>query len=144
MYASLLRTVAYALIFFFFGKIKCCWVIWMIVESSLMLLESVSTLCFWRETLFYLIFENFLVISFSTFCFEISALGLFYLGAFTGCFLWVVAESEDYRVIFFAFISHLIQKYKNIFFLHNYALLAFCIIMVLALGLLGEFSHIFI
>ena len=125
MYACLLRTVTYALIFFFGGGILSVvgWV-WMIAEPSLMLLESISPFCFWLETLFYLIFENVLVISFSTFCFEISALGLFYLGALLGCCLWVVAESEGCRVIFFAFISHLIQKYKNIL-LFAYLCIAF-------------------
>ena len=78
------------------------WVM-MITKSSLMLLVSVYTLCFWPETAFSLFLSFVLVILLSIFCFEISALGIFYLGALLGCCLWVVAESEGGRVMFLLF-----------------------------------------
>ena len=89
--------------FIFLGRLSVAGWIWMIVESSLMLLEFVSPLYFWLETLFDFIFENVLVISFSIFCFEISALGLFFLSTLLGYCLWVVAKSEGGSVIFFLF-----------------------------------------
>ena len=116
MYAGLLRTIMYALIFFFWGKIKCCWVslgdYWVFFYASEFCIHS----CFWPETSFSLIFENVLVISFSTFCLGISALGLFYLGALLGCCLWVVVESEGGKVIFLLFISFNSKIQKHFYF----------------------------
>ena len=89
--------------FTFLERLSVAGWVWMIAESSLMLLKFVYPLCFWLETLFDLIFENVLVISFSIFCFGISALGLFYLGSlFDGCLL-VIAESKGCRVILLIF-----------------------------------------
>ena len=125
------------------GRLSVSRWVWVIAESSLMLLESVSPLCFWLDIFFYLIFENVLVISFSTSCFEVSALGIFYLGDLLGCCLWVVADSEGSRVIFLLFISFNSKIQKTFFFLHSYAFFSYCISMVLALGFLGEYYSYF-
>ena len=108
--------------------------------------------CFWclntpfvsDQRLFFVYFLGFvLVIHLSIFCFEISALGLFYLGALLGCYLWVVAGYGGCR--FISLLTYLIycKKYKNIFLLHTYASLAFCIGTVLALGFLTIIIVIF-
>ena len=77
--------------------------------------------CFWSlylpyvsgKRLFFIWFlKNVLVVSFSIFCFGVSALGLFYLGDFLGCCLVVLVESEGCRFILFL-LSHLIQKIQK-------------------------------
>ena len=124
---------------FFFGKIKCCWVhlddFWVFLDASGVCIHPY----FWPETSFSLIFENVLVISFSTFCFEISALGLFYLGALLGCCLWVVAESKGCRVILLLFISLNSKNTKPFSFCIIMHCLHFVFCIVLALGLLGRY-----
>ena len=108
--------------------------------------------CFWslylpsisNQRLFLIWFlKMFLSFHFLFFVFEISALGIFFLSTLLGCCLWVVAESEGCRVIFFLFISFNSKIQKKNCFLHSYALFAFCTSMVLALGFLGEFLVIF-
>ena len=97
-----------------------------------------------RDTFQFEFFKNVLVIAFSIFCFGISALGLFYLGALLGCCLIVLAESGGGRVILFLYYLILIQKIKKIFSSsHHYTLLHIAFCMVLALGFLEEVLVIF-
>ena len=85
----------------------------MIAESPWMLLESVYTSVSDQRRLLVRIFLNVLVIAFSIFCFGISVLGLFYLGALLGCFLIVLAESGGGRVILLLHYLILIQKIQK-------------------------------
>ena len=86
--------------------------VWMIVESSWMLLESIYTPLSDQRLLSIRFLKIFLSFIFY-FCFEISELRIFYLGSFLGCCLWVVVESEGCRVIFLLSVSFN-SKYKNI------------------------------
>ena len=124
----------------FWGRLSVDGWVWMIVESSWMLLESVYTFVSYQRRFLVWIFENVLVISFSIFCFGISALGFFYLSAFLGCYLIVLAESGSCRVILFLYYLILIQKIqKNCFFciIMHCCIVAFC--MVLALCCLDKY-----
>ena len=85
--------------------------------------------CFWslytplfltRDAFEFEFFENVLVIAFSIFCFGISALGFFYLGALLGCCLTMLVDSGGCGVILLLFISF--NSKNTIFF-------SFCIIM---------------
>ena len=87
----------------------------MIAESPWMLLESVYTSVSDQRCLLVRIFLNVLVIAFSIFCFGISALGLFYLGALLGCCLIVLQESGGGRVIPLLHYLILIQKIQKYF-----------------------------
>ena len=80
--------------------------------------------CFWclytpsvsDQRLLLVYFLSFvIVIHLYTLCFEISALGLFYLGSLIGCYLRVVVGSGGFRVIYCFHISFIFKKYKNIF-----------------------------
>ena len=93
----------------------------MIAESPWMLLEFVYTYVSDQRRLLVRILLNVLVIAFSIFCFGISALGLFYLGALLGCCLIVLAEFGGGRVIILLHYLILIQKIQK--------KIAFCIIM---------------
>ena len=144
IYAGFLHIVMYALSFAFVVKIKCWWVsyddCWVSLDASRVCIH----LCFWPETFFISIFfRNVLVIAFSIFCFGISALGLFYLGALLGCFMIVLADSGGGRVIILLHCLILIQKIQKICFLHHDAFLHFGFCMVLALGFLGIILVIF-
>ena len=112
----------------------------MIVESPLILPESVYTSVSDQRRFFRVIFffKNVLVIAFSIFCFEISALDLFYLSALLECCLSVLAEFGDCRIILLLFISHFISKNPKIFAYHYALDFSFCI--VLALDLLWSIS----
>ena len=111
----------------------------MIVGSSWVLLVSIYGLFFLPETPFDLFLIRFCSChSFFPFCFGISALGIFYLGALLSYFLWVIAGSGSCRVCYFFLYLIYFKKYKNIFLLHTYAFLHFCTCMVLALGFLIE------
>ena len=88
----------------------------MIAESSWMLLESVYIPISDQR---YLVSLNFWKCS-CHLIFGISALGLFYLGAFLGCCLIVLAESGGCRVILLLFISFNSKNTKTF---------SFCIIM---------------
>ena len=89
-------------------------------------------------------FKNVVVIAFYIFCFGISALGLFCLSALRGCYLIVLADFGDGRVILLLYYLILIQKITKIFAsLHHYASLHFAFCIVLALGLLREVLVIF-
>ena len=103
--------------------------------------------CFWSmyipsvsdQRLFLSWFLKNVVISFSIFCFGISALGLFYLSALLGCCLIVLVESWGGRFILLLYYLIFIQKIqKYLLLLHHYASLHVAFCMVLALGLLIE------
>ena len=78
-------------------------------------------------------FKNVLFIAFFIFCFGISALDFFYLSALLECFLSVLAESGDCRIILFLFISHFISKNPKTFSYHHALHFAFCIVLALDL-----------
>ena len=85
----------------------------MITESPWMLLESVYTFVSDQRRLLVRIFLNVLVFAFFIFCFGISALGIFYLGALLGCCLIVLLEFGGRRVILFLHYLILIQKIQK-------------------------------
>ena len=105
----------------------------MIVESSWMLLGSIYTLFFTRDNVFRVnFFKNVLVIAFSIFCFGISALGIFYLSALSGCCLIVLAESGGGRVILLLYCLIFSKNTKIFASLHHYASLHFAFCMVVS------------
>ena len=104
MYTLLSRTIMYALFFILSGRIKCCWVssvdCWVFLDAY----QCLYTPYVSNQRLLLVYFLSFvLVIHLSIFCFEISALGFFFLITLLGCCLWVVANSEGGREIFLLF-----------------------------------------
>ena len=84
----------------------------MIAESPLILPESVYTSVSDQRRFFRVNFflKNVLVIAFSIFCFGISALDLFYLGALFECFL-SVGVVESFFCFLYLILFQKIQKY---------------------------------
>ena len=70
--------------------------------------------------------------------FEISALELFYLSALLECFLGMLAESRDRRIILLLFASLLFSKNTKIFASHYALHYALCIVLALDLDLLWK------
>ena len=120
MYAGLLRTIMYALIFFFWGKIKCFWVsldgCWVLLDASRVCMRP----CFWPETSFSLIFWKCYCHSFSTFVLRLVNYISFTLAL---CLAIVCEWLQSLRVVesyfcFYISFNSKIQKYFT-----------FCIVM---------------
>ena len=97
----------------FWGRLSVVGWVWMIAESSWMLLESVYIPVSNQRHLVSLNFFKCSCHFIFYFCFGISALGLFYLSALLGCCLIVLPEFGGCRVIYLLFIlfNSKIQKH---------------------------------
>ena len=72
--------------------------------------------------------------------FEISALELFYLSAFLGCCLCVLADSGGGRIILLLFASLIFSKNPKTFAYHNALHFSLCIVLALDLDFLWSTS----